>query len=60
MGNLTRGAEAEFASSVLNWPLRYRDAEDMERLFRTSEFRGSSHGWTDDASGCQMYFSGLR
>jgi extracellular factor (EF) 3-hydroxypalmitic acid methyl ester biosynthesis protein len=60
LGNLTKGAEAEFASSVLNWPLRYREAEDMERLFKASEFRGSSHRWTDDASGCQMYFAGLR
>lgn len=60
LGNLTRGAEAEFAASVLNWPLRYREAEDMERLFQASEFRGSSHRWTDDASGCQMYFAGLR
>jgi hypothetical protein len=60
LGNLTRGNEAEFAASVLNWPLRYRDGADMERLFASSAFAGSSGQWADDATGCQLYVSGTR
>jgi SAM-dependent methyltransferase len=60
LGNLTKGTEAEFAASVLNWPLEYRTREDLERLFGASAFAASAAHWTDDATGCQLYHSASR
>jgi len=56
VGNLRRGAEADFASTILNWPLAYREPEDLERLFAASAFGPAFGHWTDDATGRQLYF----
>jgi SAM-dependent methyltransferase len=55
LGNLRKGAEADFASTILNWPLAYREPEDLERLFAASVFGPASRRWTDDATGRQLY-----